>query len=119
MSFGTTARFRSNDIRGMKHFTFENQWDSIKGQLKQRFAQLTDDDLAFVAGKGEELLARLREKLALSSEELNALLAFFPRQLQICEQFRGREHALWQQAARVEIGHAERLCRDKRFSRVG
>ena len=58
----------------MNKFTFENQWDSIKGQLKQRFAQLTDDDLAFVTGKGEELLARLREKLGLSAHDLNALL---------------------------------------------
>ena len=58
----------------MKHFTFENQWDAIKGQLKERFAQLTDDDLAFVTGKGEELLARLREKLGLSAHDLNALL---------------------------------------------
>ena len=41
----------------MKHFSIENHWDAIKGQLKQRYAQLTDDDLSFVEGKGEELLA--------------------------------------------------------------
>lgn len=58
----------------MKHFTFENHWDAIKSQLKQRFSQLTDDDLDFVAGKGEELLARLRKKLGLSAAELKALL---------------------------------------------
>ncbi len=58
----------------MKNFTYETHWDEIKGQLKQRFAQLTDDDLAFVKGKGEELLARLREKLGLSEEDLDAQL---------------------------------------------
>ena len=58
----------------MKHSSLENSWDSIKGQLKQRYAQLTDDDLAFVTGKGQELLARLREKLGLSEHDLNALL---------------------------------------------
>lgn len=58
----------------MKHFTFDNRWDEIKGQLKQRYGQLTDDDLTFVEGKGEELLARLREKLGVSSEDLNAVL---------------------------------------------
>jgi uncharacterized protein YjbJ (UPF0337 family) len=52
----------------------KNRWSSIKGQLKQRFAQLTDDDLAFAEGKADELLARLREKLDLSLEELNGLL---------------------------------------------
>lgn len=59
---------------GMKHFSYENQWDAIKGQLKHRYAQLTDDDVAFVAGKSEELLARLREKLGLSGHDLDALL---------------------------------------------
>ena len=58
----------------MKHFAFENHWDAIKGQLKQRYGQLADDDLAFVEGKGDELLARLREKLGLSNKDLTALL---------------------------------------------
>jgi ElaB/YqjD/DUF883 family membrane-anchored ribosome-binding protein len=58
----------------MKHFTFDDHWDAIKGRLKQRFGQLTDDDLAFVTGKGEELFARLRETLGLSAHDLNALL---------------------------------------------
>lgn len=58
----------------MKHFTFDNHWDAIKGQLKQRYGQLTDDDLAFAEGKGDELLARLREKLGVSSKDLDAVL---------------------------------------------
>ena len=58
----------------MKQSSIENHWDAIKGQLKQRYAQLTDDDLTFAAGKSEELLARLREKLGLSSHDLDALL---------------------------------------------
>ena len=63
-------------MRGcMKHFTFDNHWAAIQGQLKQRYAQLTDDDLLFVEGKGEELLARLRQKLALSADALSNLLA--------------------------------------------
>ena len=58
----------------MKHSSLENSWDSIKGQLKQRYDQLTDDDLAFVTGKAEDLFARLREKLGLSAHDLDALL---------------------------------------------
>jgi ElaB/YqjD/DUF883 family membrane-anchored ribosome-binding protein len=61
-------------MQPMKHFTCESHWDEIKAQLRQRFAQLTDDDLAFVKGKGQELLARLREKLGLSAEDLDSLL---------------------------------------------
>lgn len=58
----------------MKHFAFDNRWDEIKGQLKQRYGQLVDDDLTFAEGKGEELLARLRAKLGISSEDLNSVL---------------------------------------------
>ena len=58
----------------MKHFTFENHWDAIKDQLKQRFEQLTDKDLVLVAGRGEELFARLRDKLGYSTRELKSLL---------------------------------------------
>jgi uncharacterized protein YjbJ (UPF0337 family) len=58
----------------MNHFTFDNHWDAIKGQLKQRYGQLADDDLTFAEGKGEELLARLRNKLGLSAEDLESQL---------------------------------------------
>ena len=58
----------------MKHFSFDNHWAAIKGELKQRYGQLADDDLTFVEGKGEELLARLREKLGLPAKDLEALL---------------------------------------------
>lgn len=58
----------------MNEFTFDNRWDETKGQLKQRYGQLTDDDVTFVEGKGEELLARLREKLGMSADDLNDVL---------------------------------------------
>ena len=58
----------------MKHFTFDHHWDAIKARLKQRYAQLTDDDLAFVEGKGEELLANIRQKVDASVEDFRALL---------------------------------------------
>ena len=52
----------------------ENSWGALKGKLKQKYGQLTDDDLIFAEGKGEELLSRLQEKLGLSREELQATL---------------------------------------------
>ena len=58
----------------MNHSTLENHWDVIKAQLKQRYAQLTDDDLKFYTGKGEELFARLREKLSMSEHDLETML---------------------------------------------
>jgi uncharacterized protein YjbJ (UPF0337 family) len=58
----------------MNTFHFDAAWDQIKGKLRQRFAQLTDDDLEFAKGKGEELLGRLESKLGMAREDLTDLL---------------------------------------------
>jgi len=58
----------------MDTFSFDGTWNQIKGKLRQRFAQLTDADLEFIQGKGEELLGRLQTKLGLNHEELESLL---------------------------------------------
>jgi uncharacterized protein YjbJ (UPF0337 family) len=42
----------------------KGNWNEIKGKLKQKYAQLTDDDLIFAEGKEEELLGRLQHALA-------------------------------------------------------
>lgn len=55
-------------------FSFDGSWNQIKGQLRQKYALLTDDDLEFVEGKGEELLGRLQSKLGLTEEALIELL---------------------------------------------
>jgi len=49
-------------------------WNQIKGSLRQRYAILTDDDLNFAEGKGEELLGRLQEKLGIGEDELQHVL---------------------------------------------
>ena len=38
--------------------------------MKQKYAQLTDDDLAFAEGKEDELLGRLEQKLGKTKEDL-------------------------------------------------
>jgi uncharacterized protein YjbJ (UPF0337 family) len=44
----------------------------VKGKLKQKYGQLTDDDLSFAEGKEDELLGRLQRRLGKSREELRA-----------------------------------------------
>jgi uncharacterized protein YjbJ (UPF0337 family) len=58
----------------MNDFTFDGSWNKIKGMLKQRYAQFTDDDLKFVEGKGEELMGRLQAKLGLTEDAVAKLL---------------------------------------------
>jgi uncharacterized protein YjbJ (UPF0337 family) len=58
----------------MNTFTFDGSWNRIKGKLKQKYAQLTDDDLIFAEGKGQELLGRLQARLGLSEAAAVGLL---------------------------------------------
>ncbi|RMF25860.1 MAG: CsbD family protein [Bacteroidetes bacterium] len=52
----------------------KGNWNVLKGKLKQQYAQLTDDDLALLEGKEEELLGRLQKKLGKTKEEILAIL---------------------------------------------
>jgi uncharacterized protein YjbJ (UPF0337 family) len=50
-------------------------WNETKGKLKQKFAILTDDDLLFAKGKGEELIGRLQIKLGKTKEEIQKIIS--------------------------------------------
>jgi uncharacterized protein YjbJ (UPF0337 family) len=54
----------------MTNLQFKGSWNEVKGKLKQKYGQLTDDDLAFAEGKEDELLGRLQKRLGKSKEEL-------------------------------------------------
>jgi uncharacterized protein YjbJ (UPF0337 family) len=54
----------------MTKLTFKGSWNEMKGKLKQKYAQLTDDDLVFVEGKEDELLGRMQQRLGKTKEEL-------------------------------------------------
>ncbi len=56
--------------KGMTTLEMKGNWNEIKGKLKQKYAQLTDDDLKFVEGKEEELFGRLQQRLGKNKEEL-------------------------------------------------
>jgi uncharacterized protein YjbJ (UPF0337 family) len=71
------VRRKTTDLRSaceisitMTKLEFKGGWNEVKGKLKQKYAQLTDDDLAFAEGKDEELLGRLQQKLGKSKEDL-------------------------------------------------
>ena len=54
----------------MTNLQIKGSWNEVKGKLKQKYGQLTDNDLAFAEGKDDELLGRLQQKLGKSKEEL-------------------------------------------------
>lgn len=50
----------------------KGNWNELKGKLKQKYGQLTDDDLSFAEGKEDEFLGRLQQKLGRTKEDLRA-----------------------------------------------
>ena len=54
----------------MTNLQFKGSWNEVKGKLKQKYGQLTDNDLTFADGKEDELLGRLQQKLGKSKEDL-------------------------------------------------
>ena len=54
----------------MTNLQFKGSWNEVKGKLKQKYGQLTDNDLEFAEGKDDELLGRLQQKLGKSKEDL-------------------------------------------------
>jgi uncharacterized protein YjbJ (UPF0337 family) len=47
----------------------EGKWNVVKGQARQQWARLTDDDLAAIHGKREELLGKIQERYGFAKEE--------------------------------------------------
>ncbi len=54
----------------MDKLEFKGAWNEIKGKIRQKHADLTDDDLEYEEGKDEELLGRLQTKLGKGRDEL-------------------------------------------------
>ncbi len=52
----------------MNKLTIKGNWNEVKGKLKQKYADLTDDDLTFAEGKEDELLGRLQQRLGKSKD---------------------------------------------------
>ncbi len=52
----------------------QGNWNELKGQLKQQFTQLTDQDLNYVEGKEEELYGRLQQKLGKTKDQVRELI---------------------------------------------
>ena len=50
----------------------KGSWNEIKGKLKQKYGQLTDQDLLFAEGKEDELLGRLQKRLGKTKDDLRA-----------------------------------------------
>jgi len=69
-------RGNSFTIKFQKMNTTEvkGNWNEQKGKLKQKYANLTDNDLMFAEGKKDEMLGKLQIKLGKTKEELDKVM---------------------------------------------
>ncbi len=61
-------------MRPMTTLEIKGDWNIIKGNLKQKWARLTDDDLQFIEGKQDELLGRIQRRTGESREAVEAAI---------------------------------------------
>ena len=47
----------------------EGNWKQIKGKVKERWGDLTDDDLDVIAGKRDQLSGKLQERYGIARDE--------------------------------------------------
>lgn len=55
----------STELRG--------EWNEFKGKLKQKYADLTDDDLTYEEGKEDEMWGRIEKKVGKAKKEILSL----------------------------------------------
>ena len=58
----------------MDDLRIKGNWNQTKGKLKQKYAELTDDDLKYTEGKEDELVGRLQEKTGKSKDEVRRMI---------------------------------------------
>ena len=52
----------------------KGNWNQIKGKLRQEYAILNDNDLAYEVGQEEELLGRIQEKTGQTKEDIKEFI---------------------------------------------
>lgn len=58
----------------MNTATIKGNWNITKGKLKQKYAQLTDDDLIYVEGQEDALIRRIQKRANCPRAEIEIFL---------------------------------------------
>jgi len=53
----------------MNYDTIQGRWRELRGDVKARWAKLTDDDLDFVDGRVEALIGRIQQRYGEAREK--------------------------------------------------
>lgn len=54
----------------MDWLEIKGNWNEIKGRLKKKYADLTDDDLTYIDGREDEIIGKIQQKTGRSRDEI-------------------------------------------------
>ena len=54
----------------MDRLRIKGNWNQLKGRIKQKWGELTDDDLKYEEGKDDELIGRIQKRTDQRREEI-------------------------------------------------
>ena len=66
--------YQGREFGPMNKLEIKGDWNLIKGKLKQKWAQLTDDDLQYLEGKQDELFGRIQKRTGESRETVESAI---------------------------------------------
>lgn len=59
----------------MEKLQIKGSWNEVKGKLKQKYGELTDDDLEYSEGQEDQLVGRLQKKLGKPKDEIQRIIS--------------------------------------------
>lgn len=67
--------YKYSNIKVMNNTEIKGNWNEFKGKLKQKYADLTDDDLLYEEGKEDEIYGKIQQKLGKTKEEWDEIVS--------------------------------------------
>ena len=65
----------------MNRDQIEGNWKQFKGDVKQQWGKLTDDQLDVIAGKRDNLAGKIQETYGISKDETEKQLTFWQERM--------------------------------------
>lgn len=59
---------------------FEGKWEQLKGQVKEKWGKLTNDDMAVIHGKQDQLIGKLREHYGYTAAQADVEFGAFMKE---------------------------------------
>ena len=59
----------------------EGKWKQVKGQVREKWGKLTDDDIQVIGGRREQLVGRVQERYGIAKEEATKQVDAFVKAL--------------------------------------